>query len=237
MHEPRLLVSARTLVRTTGTALIVLGVVALAWGFATWKWGDPLTGAYTSWQQRKLSREYNSLVSTYRPARRTTTSSRRRVVRPLDVAARRFRKHAHGGQAIGRIHVDRLDLVEGTDGDSLRKGPGRDRRTYMPGEGQLVYIAGHRTTFGAPFAHIDSLRRGDRVVLQMPYGRFVYGVTGSVIVPADDLARLRTHGREVIALQACHPRFSARERYIVYAAPVRPSPARAATHAAVNNTG
>jgi sortase A len=234
-------VSARTLVRATGTALIVLGVVALVWGFATWKWGDPLTAAYTSWQQRKLSREYESLVSAYRSPPPTAAVRRRRQVHRLDLAARRFRAHTHSGQAIGRIHVDRLDLdmvlVEGTDADSLRKGPGRDRRTYMPGEGQLVYIAGHRTTFGAPFAHIDSLRRGDRVVLQMPYGRFVYGVTGSVIVPADDLARLRTHGHEVIALQACHPRFSARERYIVYAAPVRPTRGRAAARATAVNTG
>jgi sortase A len=64
------------------------------------------------------------------------------------------------------------------------------------------------------------MKPGDRIVVEMPYGRFVYRVTGHEIVPADDLARLRSEGREQIALQACHPRFSASQRYIVYGVPV-----------------
>jgi sortase A len=204
-----------------GAVFVGLGVLAVAWGVVTWQWGDPLTGAYTRWQQRGLSAEYERLAVAYRlpptpptgrpePDRRST--------------ARRMREQLRPGQPIGRIHVDRLGLdmvvVYGTDSDTLRKGPGHDPRTFFPGEGELVYIAGHRTTFGAPFAHIDRLRRGDRVVLEMPYGRFVYGVRSWVIVPADDVGRLRSRAREEIALQACHPRFSARERYIVYALPL-----------------
>lgn len=87
----------------------------------------------------------------------------------------------------------------------------------MPGEGELVYIAGHRTTYLAPFAHIDALRRGDPITLAMPYATFVYSVTGHVIVDAHDLAVLRSHHREILALQACHPRFFATHRYIVWA--------------------
>jgi sortase A len=139
--------------------------------------------------------------------------------------ARAYRRHARVGAAIGRIEVPRLGLhmvlVNGTDHDSLIKGPGRDERTFMPGEGQLVYIAGHRTTYLAPFAHIDALRRGDRITLRMPYGTFLYAVTGHVIVDAHDLAVLRSHGREQVALQACHPRFFATHRYIVWASPIR----------------
>jgi sortase A len=90
----------------------------------------------------------------------------------------------------------------------------------MPGQGQLVYIAGHRTTYLAPFAHIDSLRKGDRVTLRMPYATFVYAVTGHVIVDAHDLSVLASHNREQVALQACHPRFFATHRYIVWAKPV-----------------
>ncbi len=115
-------------------------------------------------------------------------------------------------------------LLNGTSSTTLKQGPGLDGRTYMPGQGQLVYIAGHRTTYGAPFAHIDRLRAGDNVVIDMPYGRFRYRVTRWVIVPADDLGRLRSRGREQIALQACHPRFSASQRYIVYAVPTGASP-------------
>jgi len=218
-------VSVRSVARAFGTTLAVIGVLLLAWGFVIWRWGDPLTGLYTRWEQRQLTREYASFVADYRPPPIRPAGTPTERARQFDVAARRLRQRLRPGQAIGRIDVDRLGLdmvlVEGTDVGSLKKGPGRDRRTYLPGEGELVYIAGHRTTFGAPFAHIDRLRRGDRVELELPYGRFVYRVSRSVVVPADDLARLRSRGTEEIALQACHPRFSARERYIVYAVPAR----------------
>jgi sortase A len=121
------------------------------------------------------------------------------------------------------LTIDRLGLrvivVKGTDTGSLKKGPGLDGRTALPGEGELVYIAGHRTTYGAPFGDIDRLRPGDAVRLDLPYGRFDYVVTGHKIVKANDLSVLRSPGREVLALQACHPRFFASERYIVYARP------------------
>ena len=114
-------------------------------------------------------------------------------------------------------------MVKGTDSGSLKKGPGLDGRTAMPGEGQLVYIAGHRTTYLAPFSHIDRLVKGDVIRLQTPYARFEYAVTGHRIVKADNLSVLRSPGHEVLALQACHPRFFATERYIVYALPRRVS--------------
>jgi sortase A len=115
-------------------------------------------------------------------------------------------------------------LVDGTDEGSLRKGPGRDLRTYMPGEGRLVYIAGHRTTFLAPFSHIERLRRGDSVVLRMPYATFVYRIARHRIVAADELSVLRSPRHELLELQACHPRFFATHRYIAYALPVKVLP-------------
>ena len=62
---------------------------------------------------------------------------------------------------------------------------------------------------------------GDRVTLEMPYGTFVYAITGHEIVDAHDLAVLDSHHREVVALQACHPRFFATHRFIAWARPVR----------------
>lgn len=115
-------------------------------------------------------------------------------------------------------------FVNGTGHEDLKKGPGRDERTYMPGQGQLIYIAGHRTTYGAPLAHIDRLKAGDRITLEMPYGTFSYSVTGHQIVDDQDLSVLRSRGREVVALQACHPRFFATQRYIVWAKPVTVTP-------------
>jgi sortase A len=219
----------RRLVRLLGTLLAVVGVLALTYGFVTWKWGDPVTSLYTRWKQRELSSTYERIADRYALPPASPAQPRKTDHGPeIRAAAKRFRASVEEGQPIGRIEVPRLGLdmvmVNGTDAGTLKTGPGRDPRTFMPGEGELVYVAGHRTTYGAPFAHIDRLKQGDRVVLRMPYATAVYRVTSHVIVPADDLARLESAGREVVALQACHPRFSASERYIVYARPVSIDP-------------
>jgi sortase A len=107
-------------------------------------------------------------------------------------------------------------FVHGTDTSSLKRGPGLDPRTFYPGQGRLVYVAGHRTTYGAPFSRIDTLRKGDPIRVEMPYGTFTYRVTGSRIVEATDLSVLRSKQVEQIALQACHPRFFASHRWITY---------------------
>jgi len=227
----------RRAVRLAGTVLMGVGVLLLAWAFVTWQWGDPVTAVYTRWEQRKLESRYERLTKSFTPAAtpsqpavpaQQSAKEAARARARVTATAQRYRKAVDAGQPIGRIRVPRLGLsmlvVAGTDHDSLKKGPGWDERTFMPGEGQLTYIAGHRTTYGAPFAHIDRLDQGDVVELDLPYGRFRYRVTRSVIVPADDLSRLESGGREVLALQACHPRFSASQRYIVYAKPAGASP-------------
>jgi sortase A len=214
--------------RTFGSALIVLGVLVLAWTVVVWRWNDPFTSVYTRWQQHKLADEYTALTARYHGHRVSPRASTVAAASVIRADARRFRVHATQGDAIGRIVVPRLDLdmvlVNGTDTATLRTGPGRDPRTYMPGEGELVYIAGHRTTYLAPFARIDELRPGDPVTLQVPYGTFEYTVTGHRIVESDDLSVLRSHHRDVVALQACHPRFFATHRYIVWAKLVRVTP-------------
>jgi sortase A len=219
---------ARRWVRRLGTTLLLCGLAAVMWTVTVWLWQDPVTGLYTWYEQRKLSSSLEQQFADplnrldLHGANSTTIAAEERAVA---AAAARYRRRAQTGQAIGRIVVPRLGvhmvLVNGTDHDSLEKGPGRDERAYMPGQGRLVYVAGHRTTFLAPFSHIERLRRGDRITLEMPYATFVYTVTGHRIVPADDLSVLRSHGREQVELQACHPRFFATHRYIVYGRPVR----------------
>jgi sortase A len=215
----------RRVVRTLGTLLVVAGLGLLAWSACVWLWEDPFTGLYTRYEQRQLSDSYDRLEAAYRPRSGIDpAASLAALRRSVEREARRFRRDADQGDAIGRISIPRLGLdmvvVNGTDAGTLKKGPGRDQRTFMPGEGELVYVAGHRTTYSAPFSDIDDLRRGDRVALRVPYATLVYRITGHVVVPADDLDRLRSNGREVLALQACHPRFFASHRYIVYATPV-----------------
>ena len=219
----------RLLSRIAGTILAVAGLGMLAWVLVVWRWQDPFTALYTHWKQHQLSQAYERRFSAYEPAElrrnEVSVSARTKVIAR---EARLYRIHSGRGQAIGRIRVPRLDLnmilVNGTDHSSLTKGPGRDRRTYMPGEGQLVYIAGHRTTYLAPFAHIERLRSGDAVTLDVPYATFRYRVFKHRIVGAHEMSVLRSHGVEVVELQACHPRFFASQRYIAYARLVRVEP-------------
>src|ERR671922_1746807 len=213
--------------RILGTVLIVAGTLTLVWGLVVWRWPDPFTALYTMWRQHQLTSQYRERVRKFQHAPVSTVSL---AAEERDIAreARRYRLNSTRGEAIGRIHVPRMGvnmiLVNGTDHETLKKGPGRDLRTFMPGENRLIYIAGHRTTYLAPFSHIDSMRPGDRVTIDVPYGTFIYSVTGHRIVKATDLSVLRSPRHEVVELQACHPRFFASHRYIVYARLVRVEP-------------
>ena len=221
----------RQLVRISGALLIGAGVLGLAWALVVWRWQDPITALYTTYQQHRLAASYNETFDAYKapalPAVHKTIDLKSEQ-RAIALEAARYRNSLKVGGPVGRIKVPRLGLsmvvVTGTNESSLEKGPGWYTGTKLPGQGQLIYIAGHRTTYLAPFANIDQLRFGDPVTLQMPYGTFLYRVTSHVIVPSTDLARLKSKGYEQIALQACHPRFFATHRYIVYARPVQVIP-------------
>ena len=207
----------RRLFRTLGTLLIVLGLGTLVWGFAVWRWEDPFTSLYTAYEQRGLSSGLDERFASYTPPVEQTET-----LDPADLAveARRYRSETETGEGIGRIDVPRLGvrmvLVYGTDAETLKRGPGVDARTFFPGQNRLVYVAGHRTTYSAPFSDIQSLRNGDLIHVEMPYGTFTYTVTGSRIVAGDNLSVLTSKGFEQIALQACHPRFFASHRWITY---------------------
>jgi sortase A len=215
----------RRAARTLGTLLVAAGVAVLAWVLVVWLWQDPFTSLYTRYQQRELASSYEKVEARYRPLPLPPSTSPAAERRAIALEAGKYRRRLPRGGPVGRLRIPRLDLnmivVNGTDEESLKRGPGRDLRSFMPGQRELVYVAGHRTTYSAPFARIDSMRRGDLVTFEVPYATIVYRVTGHVIVPATDLARLDSRGREELALQACHPRFFASDRYIVYARPVR----------------
>jgi sortase A len=223
----------RRWVRFTGTVLVALGVLTLVWALVVWQWQDPFTALYTTWRQHQLTTQYDNRVREFnaRPiAHADVADEKRHIARE----ARRYRLESKRGEALGRIKVPRMGinmiLVNGTDDETLKKGPGRDLRTFMPGENRLVYIAGHRTTYLAPFSHIDRLRAGDRVTIELPYATFVYSVTHHRVVVATDLSVLRSPKHELLELQACHPRFFATHRYIAYARLTRVEPNGAAAY-------
>jgi sortase A len=218
----------RRFFRILGTVMIVAGIALLAWAVTVWQWQDPFTAVLHSRDQRTLTRhferELERHVPVQLPATVSTAPSAAEIRKTLRRDAVLWRKRSKEGDAVARMRIPRLSLTEivvnGTDAGSLKRGPGRYLGTAMPGEGKLVYIAGHRTTYGAPFAHITRLRTGDRVFLELPYATFEYAVTGHRIVEASELSVLKSKGFEQLALQACHPRFFASHRYIAYAKPV-----------------
>jgi len=209
--------------RVAGRVAIGAGVLGLAWVLVVWQWQDPFTALYTMWQQHKMEAQLHQEYQAYgpRPGAGARLASAGAEARQIESSAGRLRRSASVGQPIGRILIPRLGLnmilVNGTDEGALERGPGRDLRSYMPGQKRLVYVAGHRTTYLAPFSHIEKIRPGDPITLEMPYGTFVYRARRHIIVAANDLSVLRSPRHELLALQACNPRFFATQRYIVYA--------------------
>ena len=213
-----------------GTFLLVIGIGILAWAATVYFWKDPFTTAYTAYEQRRLESKLDEQFDAYEPLRTPVVAhpGQPKPKPPVrdDVRreAKRFRLASDDGDAIARLKVPRLGLnavvVNGTSVSDLRRGPGRHLESFMPGERELVYIAGHRTTYGAPFGDINELRRGDTITAELPYATIVYRVTGHRIVDDNDVSVLETHHREQLVLQACHPRFFASQRYLVYARPV-----------------
>jgi sortase A len=192
-----------------------------------WQWMDPFTALYTKWKQHQLAAQYDKRAAAFRPAGvagASLAAERATIARE----ARAYRLETHRGEAIGRIRIPQLGLdmvlVDGTDHETLKKGPGRYLGSFMPGENRLVYIAGHRTTYLAPFSHIDDLRLGDTVTIEVPYGTFTYRISGHRVVAADDLGVLRSPRHERLILQACHPRFFATHRYLQYGRLARVEP-------------
>jgi sortase A len=214
--------------RRIGTVLIVAGLLVLAYAAAVLFWRDPVTDLYNRYQQHRLSGELEHEFEAWRPIAEPGPSL---AARKSAVAreAGRFARHARAGQALGRIEIPRLGLkvvfVNGTSwsGD-LSRGPGRYERTSFPGLGKTVGIAGHRTTFGAPFRHIDRLDRGDGILLELPYGTFRYRVFAHEIVDSEDWSVVRNRGFDTVMLSACHPLYSASHRWIVYGRLVEAKP-------------
>src|SRR5205085_12405019 len=112
---------------------------------------------------------------------------------------------------------------------ALESGPGVYSETAFPGVPGTTAIAGHRTTFLAPFRHIDALAAGNVIRLNMPYAKFTYTVVGHrVVAPTNVQAAVANIGYTRLVLSACTPLFSAAKRLLVYARLTRTVPVGAA---------
>jgi sortase A len=210
----------RRVLRDVSSVLILAGLLLLVDVAVTLLWQEPLTALVARFERAQINQRFvrpSALSRRDRRALLTLVAADERMA----YLARREQHEISAGDAIGRILIPRLgasfELVQGTDSASLEKGPGHYPGTALPGLGQTVAIAGHRTTYLAPFRHIDALRPGNRIVVNMPYGRFTYVVQFRRIVAPTALWVTRDVGYDRLVLSACNPLFSAAQRIIVFA--------------------
>jgi sortase A len=223
----------RSALRGLSTALIVSGSLLLVDAGATLLWEEPLSSLYAHYQQNELGGELDRLEAIKpTPVEAKALKALPDPGRKLAFAARSLDRRTDDGDAIGRLKIDRVGLstvvVEGTDADDLRKGPGHYPATPLPGQRGTVGVAGHRTTYGAPFRSIDKVRPNDTITVTMPYGRFTYRVERTRIVKPTDVWVTQRVSYDRLILSACHPLYSAAKRIVVFARLVRSAPRGAA---------
>jgi sortase A len=208
------------IVRFVAAVLITSGVLLLVDVAVTLAWQEPISALIAGHEQAQLRHQLTRLERLSAADERALASIRDKPARYAALAAR-AETRARTGHALGRISLPALGestvLVQGTDSASLRKGPGHYPDTPLPGQQGTVAIAGHRTTYLAPFRKLDQLHSGDQVVLEMPYGRFVYSVQETRIVKPNAVWVTKSVGYPRVVLTACHPLYSASKRIVVFA--------------------
>jgi sortase A len=212
----------RRALRALSTLLIVAGALVLADGVATLVWQEPVTAVYARVQQEHLGDELEALERAEpAPAARRVLARLPDPRRRLGFAARELARRSDPGDPVGRLRAPTIGVstvvVDGTGAGELRSGPGHYPDSALPGQRGTVAIAGHRTTYGAPFRRIDDLARGDRIELEMPYGRFTYRVERTRIVAPTAVEVVERVAYDRLVLTACHPLYSASQRIVVFA--------------------
>lgn len=246
--------TASRVLGAVGRALITWGVLVLA--FAAYQlWG---TGLQEARAQNQLEGEFadfleaadvvsadptqaeptTTLPATPSSAPTVPTTTTEAPPLELDLALIEA-LYRDGGEAVARIEVPAIGVdkvvVEGVQVADLRKGPGHYRASPLPGQQGNASIAGHRTTYGAPFQNIDQLQPGDEITVTTVQGVHTYIVASPedaygdrlaeadsfegahTIVRPSDVWVLDDFGDNRLTLTACHPKFSARQRIIVTA--------------------
>lgn len=223
----------RSIVGGTGRTFIASGL--LLFGFVAYQlWG---TGIQQARSQDRLDDRFAELLATSAgtsssaaPTAPTTAADEPSpTVAPSGTTAtptvpatgRATRPTPREGEPIARIAIPSIGVeqvvVSGVGTDDLKKGPGHYPDTPLPGEVGNAAIAGHRSTFGAPFARVDELVVGDRIEVTTPDGRFVYTVTGSKVVESTEVSVIGPSDDAVLTLTSCWPKYSADKRIVIRA--------------------
>lgn len=191
----------RQFVRLTGKFLISIGLILLMFvGYQLWG-----TGIAQARDQDVLQSSLAQALATPAPSNASPAPAP-----PPDL-----------GDAVALLQIPKIGVqqavVEGVGVDDLKKGPGRYPKTRMPGEAGNAAIAGHRTTYGAPFFRLNELTVGDPITVTTRAGKYRYEVTELKVVLPSNIEVLDETPDARLTLTTCNPRYSAAQRLIVVA--------------------
>jgi sortase A len=207
---------------------LIVGILTVVDAFMTLVFEEPISGVLQARAQstgsKQLAGEEKAFANA--PARKGESDAQRNARLALLLGHRK-----HATDAVGRVTIPAIGLktvmFQGAGEDSLRKGAAHYTDTKLPGQPGTVGIAGHRTTFGAPFRHINDLKPGNRIIVRMPYAKYTYLVEGTKIVSPETMSVLNSSMRarsagpggtpttQKVVLTACHPIGSAAQRIVV----------------------
>jgi sortase A len=207
-----------------GRTLITAGVLILLF-VAYQLWG---TGISQRRSQHDLKNQFAATLATASSTSSSTTSTTGSAdtvatAPPSTVAAEPV--SVGEGEALGRIVIPKLHLdaivVQGVNLGDLKRGPGHYPDTPLPGQAGNAAIAGHRTTYGAPFGNVDQLEAGDEILVTTVQGSFTYevlpGEDGKRVVSPSAVEVLKDQGDNRLTLTSCEPKYSASKRIIISA--------------------
>jgi sortase A len=216
-----------------GRVLVAVGVLLLLF-VAYQLWGTNLAEARSQHDLRRSFERSIATTTTTAPASSTSSSTTTTEVQPPPPV----------GEAVAVIRIPSIGVdkavVEGVGVPDLKKGPGHYPTSPMPGQPGNAAIAGHRTTYGAPFYRLDELHPGDEIRVTTRQGRFRFVVDSTQIVKPSQVEVLDppTDGKAHLTLTTCNPRFSARQRLVVHAVlQGEPAPAPPTTVAPTKGDG
>ncbi|MGH3578639.1 MAG: class E sortase, partial [Mycobacterium sp.] len=222
--------SLTTVRMAVGRVVLVSGVLVLLF-IPFMLWG---TGLMTARSQAALRVQFG--IDQQRSGSLTTkhlSAPKQSTVAPAVLQVAPVIADPPAGSPVGTISIPKIALsmvvVEGTDEPQLQAGPGHYPSTPLPGEAGNAAIAGHRTTYLAPFYNLDALVPGDTIVVTTVQGTFLYQMTGNQVVDPSDVAVVAPTSTPELTLTTCNPRYSASQRLVVHAALV----ASALTHPSV----
>lgn len=225
----------KKIVRYLGIALIVIGICVIAYPFYTnFVVKNQEADVLEAWDKQlsSVSGETSEAAVTSEPGEETDTKTISESAIPVDTSGESLKSEETLSEElfildpakkipfkiiIPKIGVEKI-VHEGTSTASLKRGPGHYTGTSLPGELGLCIIAGHRTTYGAPFNRVDRLEIGDEIILQTANGdNFIYYMTAKTEVKPDDVSVLNQTAYPSLALTTCTPKFYATRRLIIFA--------------------